>query len=190
MLPLLPQMGLDGFYFTSHANRCVVCVATSTTLVVSPLQLSLLLLTMSLLLTSLLLRLLLLWLSPLLPPLLPQMGLDGFYSTSRANRCVVCGCEEHYLRYRVVPACYRRCFPTHLKSHRSHDIVLLCLDCHQVRRFSRSCWSANLIFLTICSAQLCWVLCAGCRWLRKPWLQIMVVLTPACAQLCCVLCKG
>lgn len=32
--------------------------------------------------------------------LLLQMGLDGFYSTSRANRCVVCGCEEHYLRYR------------------------------------------------------------------------------------------
>lgn len=34
---------------------------------------------------------------------------------------------------RVVPACYRRCFPQHLKSHRSHDIVLLCVDCHQVR---------------------------------------------------------
>jgi len=33
---------------------------------------------------------------------------------------------------RVVPACYRRCFPAHLKSHRSHDIVLLCVDCHQV----------------------------------------------------------
>eukprot|EP00775_Hariotina_reticulata_P003770 gene3770-4029_t len=60
-----------------------------------------------------------------------QVGLDGFYSTSRANRCVVCGQEEHYLRYRVVPACYRRCFPPHLKSHRSHDIVLLCIDCHQ-----------------------------------------------------------
>eukprot|EP00879_Flechtneria_rotunda_P011906 GHRR01012435.1.p1 GENE.GHRR01012435.1~~GHRR01012435.1.p1 ORF type:complete len:931 (+),score=387.60 GHRR01012435.1:2246-5038(+) len=61
-----------------------------------------------------------------------QVGLDGFYSTSRANRCVVCGQEQHYLRYRVVPACYRRCFPSHLKSHRSHDILLLCFDCHQV----------------------------------------------------------
>jgi hypothetical protein len=39
--------------------------------------------------------------------LLCQVGLDGFYSTSRANRCVVCGQEQHYLRYRVVPACYR-----------------------------------------------------------------------------------
>ena len=31
----------------------------------------------------------------------------------------------------MVPACYRRCFPTSLKSHRSHDIVLLCIFCHQ-----------------------------------------------------------
>lgn len=34
-------------------------------------------------------------------------------------------------RYRIVPSCYRRSFPPHLKSHRSHDIVLLCVDCHQ-----------------------------------------------------------
>lgn len=32
----------------------------------------------------------------------------------------------------VVPACYRRAFPVHLKSHRSHDVVLLCFDCHEV----------------------------------------------------------
>lgn len=29
--------------------------------------------------------------------------------------------------YRVVPACYRRAMPVSLKSHRSHDIVLLCV---------------------------------------------------------------
>jgi hypothetical protein len=40
--------------------------------------------------------------------------------------------DIHVLLCRVVPACYRRCFPAHLKSHRSHDIVLLCVDCHQV----------------------------------------------------------
>lgn len=47
-------------------------------------------------------------------------------------RCVACGDDSHYLRYKVVPACYRRHFPVHLKSHRSHDIVLLCVDCHEV----------------------------------------------------------
>lgn len=58
-------------------------------------------------------------------------GADAFYSGSRANRCVVCGEEQHYLRYRVVPVCYRRHFPSAMKSHRSHDVLLLCVDCHQ-----------------------------------------------------------
>eukprot|EP00210_Caulerpa_lentillifera_P000734 g711.t1 len=58
-------------------------------------------------------------------------GIHEFYAQSRVNRCVSCGQEEHYLRYKVVPACYRRNFPVELKSHRSHDVVLLCIDCHQ-----------------------------------------------------------
>lgn len=31
---------------------------------------------------------------------------------------------------RIIPDCYRKNFPVRLKSHRSHDIVLLCIDCH------------------------------------------------------------
>lgn len=31
----------------------------------------------------------------------------------------------------MIPGCYRRHFPEALKSHRSHDIVLLCLSCHE-----------------------------------------------------------
>lgn len=58
-------------------------------------------------------------------------GTHEFYAQSRVNRCVSCGEEDHYLRYKVVPACYRRNFPVELKSHRSHDVVLLCMDCHQ-----------------------------------------------------------
>jgi hypothetical protein len=38
-----------------------------------------------------------------------------------------CFCPAH----RVVPSCYRRNFPAQLKSHRSHDVVLLCFECHQ-----------------------------------------------------------
>eukprot|EP00884_Botryococcus_braunii_P003253 jgi/Botrbrau1/12929/Bobra.92_1s0009.1 len=59
-------------------------------------------------------------------------GIEAFYMHSKANRCVACGEDSHYLRYKVVPACYRRHFPLHLKSHRSHDVVLLCVDCHEV----------------------------------------------------------
>jgi hypothetical protein len=61
-------------------------------------------------------------------------GVDSFYAASKVNECVVCGERGHYLRYRIVPSCYRRFFPTHLKSHRSHDIVLVCLPCHEVCR--------------------------------------------------------
>lgn len=31
-----------------------------------------------------------------------------------------------------MPDCYRKHFPLALKSHRSHDIVLLCIDCHML----------------------------------------------------------
>jgi hypothetical protein len=49
-------------------------------------------------------------------------GLDSFYTASRENKCVVCGEAGHYLRYRIVPQCYRRNMPHALKSHRSHDV--------------------------------------------------------------------
>ena len=61
-----------------------------------------------------------------------ERGVDGYYLHSKENKCVSCGEAGHYLRYRVVPACYRRNFPVQWKSHRSHDIVLLCVDCHHV----------------------------------------------------------
>lgn len=61
-----------------------------------------------------------------------RAGKHTFYSTARANRCVGCGADRHYLRFRVVPACYRKALPPCLKSHRSHDVVLLCIDCHQI----------------------------------------------------------
>ncbi|CAI5501405.1 unnamed protein product [Closterium sp. Naga37s-1] len=63
---------------------------------------------------------------------LPEDDENEFYIQSKSNRCVSCGESTHYLRYRLVPSCYRHAFPEHLKSHRSHDIVLLCVDCHDV----------------------------------------------------------
>lgn len=62
----------------------------------------------------------------------PEDENNDFYIQSKTNRCVGCGESSHYLRYRVIPSCYRQHFPEHLKSHRSHDIVLLCVDCHEV----------------------------------------------------------
>lgn len=61
-----------------------------------------------------------------------EQGLDQFYAASKENRCVGCGKWHDLLRYRVVPSCYRRWYPVEKKSHRSHDVVLLCVECHVV----------------------------------------------------------
>ncbi|PKA46709.1 hypothetical protein AXF42_Ash019692 [Apostasia shenzhenica] len=62
----------------------------------------------------------------------PEDEDNEFYIQSKKNICVGCGEKNHYLRYRIIPSCYRMHFPEHLKSHRSHDIVLVCVDCHEV----------------------------------------------------------
>lgn len=62
----------------------------------------------------------------------PEDEGNDFYIQSKKNICVGCGEGSHYLRYRIIPSCYRMHFPEHLKSHRSHDIVLLCVDCHEI----------------------------------------------------------
>lgn len=62
----------------------------------------------------------------------PEDEDNEFYIQSKKNMCVGCGEKSHYIRYRIIPSCYRMHFPEHLKSHRSHDIVLLCVDCHEV----------------------------------------------------------
>ncbi|XP_033640144.1 exonuclease 3'-5' domain-containing protein 2-like isoform X2 [Asterias rubens] len=60
-------------------------------------------------------------------------GLDrAYYLQDKANMCVVCGSEDSYIRKNIVPHEYRRHFPEVNKKHTSHDVVLLCLACHQL----------------------------------------------------------
>ncbi|KAM3697204.1 hypothetical protein ACJW31_06G094600 [Castanea mollissima] len=66
----------------------------------------------------------------------PEDEDNDFYIQSKKNICVGCGEGSHYLRYRIIPSCYRIHFPEHMKSHRSHDIVLVCVDCHEVAHAS------------------------------------------------------
>ena len=54
---------------------------------------------------------------------------SDFYVRFRKNCCVVCGKEEEYMRFHVVPLLYRQFFPNELKSHKSHDVILLCFTC-------------------------------------------------------------
>lgn len=58
-----------------------------------------------------------------------------YHVTAKANQCVVCGAgadhgQGHGMRHYVVPFCYRTLFPDEYKTHLSHDVVLMCIDCH------------------------------------------------------------
>jgi cation-transporting P-type ATPase D len=35
------------------------------------------------------------------------------------------------MRFHIIPILYRQFFPENLKSHKSHDVVLLCFECHE-----------------------------------------------------------
>jgi len=66
-----------------------------------------------------------------------------FGLSEMVNRCVVCGCEEFLTRHHVVPYCYRRYFPLELKSHNFHDVLLLCVECHE--KYERSADNLKLL---------------------------------------------
>ncbi|XP_067012367.2 exonuclease 3'-5' domain-containing protein 2 [Anabrus simplex] len=53
-----------------------------------------------------------------------------FYTQVKANCCVVCGATDSYLRKNIVPHEYRKHFPKVMKDHTSHDVLLMCVDCH------------------------------------------------------------
>lgn len=53
-----------------------------------------------------------------------------YYLQDKENICVVCGADEEYVRKIVVPQEYRKYFPSMLKDHSSHDVLLLCISCH------------------------------------------------------------
>lgn len=54
-----------------------------------------------------------------------------FGLTEMENLCVNCGRNDELNRHHVVPYCYRRFFPLSLKSHNFHDVLALCVSCHE-----------------------------------------------------------
>ncbi|EFA78775.1 3'-5' exonuclease domain-containing protein [Heterostelium album PN500] len=55
---------------------------------------------------------------------------DAYYLSHKENRCVVCGTTKKILRHSIVPHSYRQYLPVEIKSHSSHDVVILCSECH------------------------------------------------------------
>lgn len=60
-----------------------------------------------------------------------RKGSEHPYNTSfKENRCVSCGGGDKITRHHVVPYCFRKHFPEHMKRHQLHDILPLCVPCH------------------------------------------------------------
>lgn len=53
-----------------------------------------------------------------------------YYLASKKNACVVCSRTDFLTKHHVVPRCFRKFFPSRYKDHCSHDIVLMCVRCH------------------------------------------------------------
>jgi hypothetical protein len=53
-----------------------------------------------------------------------------YLRSAKRNICVACGRDGHIIRHYIVPYAYRSLLPPEYKSHMSHDIVILCPDCH------------------------------------------------------------
>lgn len=53
-----------------------------------------------------------------------------YLQSAKQNVCVCCGSNGHHIRHYIVPYTYRTLLPAQYKSHMSHDIIILCPDCH------------------------------------------------------------
>merc|ERR1719354_851292 len=56
---------------------------------------------------------------------------DDFQLNERSNCCVVCGYNGHVAHKNIIPRDYKKFFPEEYKSHNPHDVVPLCIPCHQ-----------------------------------------------------------
>lgn len=48
-----------------------------------------------------------------------------------SNKCVVCGGKEFLTKHHVVPSLYKKYFPLQIKSHNFHDVLSVCVSCHE-----------------------------------------------------------
>lgn len=65
-----------------------------------------------------------------------SLGYNGedsaeFYLNKRRNLCVVCGATTNLNKHHVVPYCYRKHFPKAYIKRSHHDILPICIDCHE-----------------------------------------------------------
>lgn len=55
----------------------------------------------------------------------------GYGLSEMSNKCVNCGSDNKLTKHHVIPISYRRYFPIKIKSHNFHDVLPMCVDCHE-----------------------------------------------------------
>lgn len=54
-----------------------------------------------------------------------------YLTAEKQNRCVCCAGTKQITRHHVVPYGFRKFFPVELKEHMLHDVLPLCVACHE-----------------------------------------------------------
>ena len=63
---------------------------------------------------------------------------EVYLTSAKQNICVACGSDGYHIRHYIVPYSYRSLLSKEYKSHMSHDIVILCPNCHvDCERYSK-----------------------------------------------------
>ncbi len=55
----------------------------------------------------------------------------GYGLSEMHNVCVNCGSENDLTKHHVIPISYRKYFPIKIKSHNFHDVLPMCVRCHE-----------------------------------------------------------
>jgi len=63
---------------------------------------------------------------------------DDYYLTPKINQCVICGTNQDLNRHHVMPRVFRKHMSKDIKDHNYHDVLLLCVACHQSYEFEAS----------------------------------------------------
>jgi hypothetical protein len=63
---------------------------------------------------------------------------DAYYLTPKINQCVICGSNQDLNRHHVMPRVFRKHMPEEIKDHNYHDVLLLCVGCHQAYELEAS----------------------------------------------------
>jgi hypothetical protein len=65
-----------------------------------------------------------------------RRGAEHPYATAeKHNKCVCCGNVQNLTKHHVVPSVFRKYFPEEQKWHHFHDVVPLCVSCHEQYEF-------------------------------------------------------